>query len=58
MGRIIYAVYERGTLRPLERLELPEGAKVKIKIEGIYGLLNDWKVDPQKLKDELRSMYG
>ncbi len=58
MSKVVEAVYEKGTLRLLEKLKLLEGVKVKIKIEGIYGLLKDWKVDPQKLKDELRSVHG
>lgn len=58
MSRVIEAVYEKGVLRPLEKLDLPEGIRVKLRIEGIYGLLRDWKIDPQKLKDELRSLHG
>ncbi len=58
VSRIIEAVYEKGVLRPLEKLDLPEGVRVKLRIEGIYGLLRDWKINPQKLKDELRSLHG
>jgi len=58
MSRVIETVYEKGVLRPLEKLDLPEGIRVKLRIEGIYGLLRDWKIDPQKLKDELRSLHG
>ncbi len=58
MGKVIEAVYEKGMLRPLERLDLPEGARVRVRIEGIYGLLKDWDIDAQKLKDELRSIHG
>ena len=58
MSKVIEAVYERGVLRPLEKLNLPEGVRVKVKIEGFYGLLREWRVDAQKLKDELRNMHG
>ncbi len=58
MSKVIEAVYERGVLRPLRKLDLPEGVRVKVKIEGIYGVLRGWDIDTQKLKDELRSMHG
>ncbi len=58
MSKVIEAVYERGVLRPLRKLDLPEGVRVRVRIEGIYGLLREWGVDAQKLKDELRSMHG
>jgi len=58
VSRVVEAVYEKGMLRPLEKLDLPEGARVKLRIEGIYGLLRDWRVDPQELKDELRKLHG
>ena len=51
-------MYKKGMLRSLEKLDLPEGARVKLSIEGIYGLLKDWNIDPQKLKDELRKLHG
>ena len=56
MSRIIEAVYEKGVLRPLEKLDLPDGIRVKLRIEGIFSLLKDWEIDPQKLKDELRNL--
>ncbi len=58
MAKVIEAVYRNGVLYPLEKLNLPEGARVRLRIEGIYGLLKDWKIDPQKLKDELRALHG
>ncbi len=58
MSRVIEAVYEKGVLRPLEKLDLPEGARVRLRIEGIYGLLKGWGIDPQELKDELRKLHG
>ncbi|MCE4604704.1 MAG: antitoxin family protein [Aeropyrum sp.] len=58
MSKVIEAVYEEGVLRPLRKLDLPEGARVRVRIEGVYRFLSEWKVDAQKLKDELRSVHG
>jgi predicted DNA-binding antitoxin AbrB/MazE fold protein len=58
VSRVIEAVYEKGVLRPLEKLDLPDGARVELRIVGIYGLLKDWRIDPQKLKNELRGLHG
>ncbi len=58
MSRVVEAVYEKGKLRLLEKLDLPEGARVRLRIEGIYGLLKGWNIDPQELKDELRKLHG
>ncbi len=58
MGKVVEAVYERGVLRPLEKLNLPDGARVRIRIEGLHGLLRGWSIDAQKLKDELRNNGG
>jgi len=41
VSRVVEAVYEKGILRPLEKLDLPEGVRVRLRIEGIYGLLKD-----------------
>ncbi len=57
MGKVVEAIYEDGVLRPLKKLDLPEGARVRLRIEGIYGILRDWDIDPQKLKDELRRSH-
>ena len=58
MGKIVETVYEKGVLRPLSKLDLPEGARVRVRIEGVYGLLKGWRIDAQKLKDELRGIHG
>ena len=58
MSVVVEAVYEKGVLRPLRKLDLPEGARVVVRIEGVYGLLKGWRIDTQKLKDELRSVHG
>ena len=59
MKRVIEVVYEGGVLRPLTRLNLPEGARLKVRIEdeGLFGLLKDWRINPQKLKEELRQAH-
>ncbi len=59
MSRAVKSIYEikvKGCYIFLERLDLFENAKVRVK--GFYGILREWKVDAQKLKDELRSMHS
>lgn len=58
LTRFVEAVYENGVLRPLEELKLPEGLRVRIRIEGLFGLLKGWRVDAQRIKDELRGIHG
>jgi len=58
MVKVVEAIYEGGVFKPLEKLNMPDGVRVRIRIEFMYGLLGDWKIDAQKLKDELRGMYG
>jgi len=48
MAREIEAVYENGVLKPLERLDLREGERVRIfikdfrsKLEGVFGILEE-----------------
>ena len=58
MTKIIEVIYEIGVFKPLERVELKDGEKVKIEVrKNIFGILKDWKVDTQKLKDELREIH-
>ena len=44
-----------------EHIKKDEKVKVAIrklpKIKDIWGLAPDWKIDPQKAKDELRKMW-
>jgi predicted DNA-binding antitoxin AbrB/MazE fold protein len=59
MAKVIEAVYENGVFRPLGKVELKEGEKVKIVIKkSVFGILKGWKVDAQKVKDELREIHG
>ena len=46
--REIEAIYENGVLKPLERLDLREGERVRIfikdfrsKLEGVFGILEE-----------------
>ena len=32
--------------------------KLDIKKKGMFGILREWKVDSQELKEELRAMHG
>ena len=42
MGEAFEAVYESGVLKPIGRVNLPEGAKVLLKVEAVkpHGLMN------------------
>ncbi|WP_202318943.1 antitoxin family protein [Archaeoglobus neptunius] len=33
MGKVIEAIYEKGVFRPLEKVDLREGERVKIRVE-------------------------
>ncbi len=59
-GMIVKAIYENNLLKPQEKLNLKEGEEVDIEIRSkdIFGLLKDWKLDSQSLKDELRETDG
>ena len=48
MAKEVEAVYEKGVLKPLERLDLREGERVRIfikdfrsKLEGVFGILEE-----------------
>ncbi|WP_457548643.1 antitoxin family protein [Archaeoglobus sp.] len=56
MGKVIEAVYEKGVFKPLQSVELEEGAKVLIEIkEGIADILEKFsrKVNEDVLKEFL-----
>lgn len=58
MSKIIEVVYENGVLKPLEKVNLREGERLKIEIKDrMFGILKNWKIDAQKLKDELREIH-
>ncbi len=59
MVKVIEAVYENGVFKPLKKVELKEGERVKIVIKkSVFGILKEWKIDAQKVKDELREIHG
>ena len=59
MGKVVEAVYEKGVFKPLEKVNLREGERVRLEIrKSIFGILKDWKVDAQRIKDELRKIHG
>ena len=41
MPKVIEAVYENGVFRPLEKIELKEGEKVRIQIESAEAVLQE-----------------
>ncbi|MBO8180830.1 MAG: antitoxin family protein [Archaeoglobus sp.] len=49
MPRIIEAVYENGVFKPLQKVDLKEGEKVRIKISGIVkktkGIIPSYKIE-------------
>ncbi len=56
MGRVIEVIYENGVFKPLEKVDLKEGRKVKIEIrEGIADVLERFsrKVSKDALKEFL-----
>ena len=54
------AIYENEILKPIGKLDLKEGEEVEIEVKkrGMFGILKDWKVDSQRLKEELRNIHG
>jgi len=59
MRKRIDVIYEDGVFKPLERVEFKKGQRLRVEIiENIFGLLKDWEIDAQKLKDELRKIHG
>lgn len=52
MGKVIEAVYEKGVFKPLEKVDLKEGERVKIKVErSLIELIKSYQ-DKFKLKEE------
>ena len=56
MSRVVEAVYERGVFRPLEKVRLKEGEKVKIVIlagEDFYDLVERLELEAKENIDEI-----
>jgi len=55
MPKIIEAIYENGVFKPVDRVDVKEGKKVKIETKKeIFGILRDWEINTQKLKNGLK----
>ena len=52
MTKVIEAVYEKGVFKPLEKVDLKEGERVKIKVErSLIEIIKSYQ-DKFKLKEE------
>ena len=59
LSKKLDVIFEKGVLKPLEELNLKDGQRLRVIIESqLFGMLRDWKVDAQKIKDELREIHG
>lgn len=59
LSKKLDVIFEKGMLKPLEELNLKDGQRLRVIIESqLFGMLRDWKVDAQKIKDELREIHG
>ncbi|AIG97963.1 antitoxin family protein [Archaeoglobus fulgidus] len=57
MPKIIEAIYENGVFKPLEKVDLKEGEKIRLRIEeGIADVIKKFsrKVDQDVLEEFLR----
>jgi len=57
MSRIIEVVYEKGVFKPLQKVELKEGERLKIEIvediSHLRGKYGKGKIDLRELRDEI-----
>jgi len=51
MAKIIEAIYEKGVFKPLQKVELKEGEKVRLRIEKEKGLVELIEKLSEKFKD-------
>ena len=52
MTKVIEAIYEKGVFKPLEKVDLKEGERVKIKVErNLIEIIKSYQ-DKFKLKEE------
>jgi len=61
MSRIIEVVYEGGVFKPLQKVELKEGERLKIETEDVSHLRGKYgkrKIDLQELRDEIYDRRG
>lgn len=57
MTRTIHAVYERGVLRPLEEIDLQEGAEVEIEIRAIGSPPGPWTRFVERIEPLTEEQY-
>jgi len=55
MGKVIEAIYEKGVFKPLEKVDLKEGEKVRIRIErrGIYDVIKKYQKYFEDIEEDL-----
>ncbi len=55
MGKVIEAIYEKGVFKPLEKVDLKEGERVRIRIErrGIYDVIKEHQKYFKDIKEDL-----
>ena len=55
MGKVIEVIYENGVLKPLEKVDLKEGEKVRIRIEkrGIYDIIKEYQKYFEDIDEDL-----
>ena len=57
MGKVIEAIYEKGVFKPLQKVDLKDGERVRIEIkEGLADIIEKYsrKVDTDVLKEFLK----
>ncbi|MDI9645431.1 MAG: antitoxin family protein [Archaeoglobales archaeon] len=62
MSKIIEAIYENGVFKPLEKVDLKDGEKVKIIlgsiVERTFGILKASEEDIERALEELENEWG
>jgi len=55
MAKIIEAVYKNGVFKPLEKVDLKEGERVRIRIErrGIYDVIKEYQKYFEDIDEDL-----
>ena len=51
MNKIIEAIYKDGVFKPLQKVDLRDGERVRLKIESIEGLIEFIEKISEKFKD-------
>ena len=55
MGKVIEAIYEKGVFKPLGKVDLKEGEKVRIRIvkRGIYDIIQEYQKYFEDIDEDL-----